>query len=1449
MRTKTYLAHGFVSIVGASAALASPDYGPAVDRMITGCSKWWSSGYGHKFAVVHTMQGYYLTGIGWMRSCANTTSAHYAVCSDGDDAPAGEISQMVYESLYAWHAVCWNQHSLGVEHEGFVSNPAWYTEPMYQASAGLFAHFADAHGFPKDRNHIVGHNEKSSSAWCSYASANLGINPYCNTHTDPGPYWDWSHYMNLVNGGTALVDNSVYVGQSVPDGTTFPPNHSFTCTFTFQNTGTTTWIANGTDGYTLNWKEGDSIGAGLYNPISGNVGPGGNAVIPVSFTTPATPGSYQAWFRMNNSSGYDFGDWCYLQLYVADPVPTITTQPVSITRDPGQTATFTVVATGATGYQWKKNGVDVSGATSATLTISNAQLSDAGFYTVVVSNGAGSVTSSQAQLVVTATAVAVGAGGGLQGQYFDNQDLTSPKLTRTDATINFEWGEGSPDASVAADTFSVRWTGQVQPRYSQTYTFYTRTDDGVRLWVNGVLLVDKWVDQSPTEWSGALALTAGQFYDIQMEYYENGGGATAQLSWSSASELKAIIPQTQLYVSSVPLISGQPQSQTVTAGYGATFSVTAGGAPPLAYQWQKDNVPLAGATTSSLTLANVQSADQGTYTVVVTNSFGSVVSSGAVLTVLNTPPAITAQPQSGTVLAGATATFSVTATGAIPLAYQWQFNGVDLPGATQSTLTRNNVAPADAGTYRVVVTNQFGSLTSAGAVLIVQALPLITAQPLGQTVAAGANVSFTVTATGSQPLSYQWRRNGVNISGATASSYARNNVQTADVGLYSVVVANSYGSITSAEASLSLTAAIAFQDNFESGMGQWTVVGSGTPLDSSTEQNHTSGGGASAKQDNTTDYMYSNFGSYSGHTKVSYYWYDDGASTKSYIEIRSYSGGSYPGTLTQVLALGKYNSVGANTGEIYDNTKYQLRVLYPSATYGWMNCGGTRGAGWHKFSIERRADGTTLDFAVDDVLARTITGVTAADWNTVMIGTSSSGNFGITAYFDDIVVEYFDPPLITVEPIGQSTTAGGSVTFSVTAVQNPQTYQWRLNGENIPGATTSSLTVNNAQATDAGSYTVAVANGVGPTISAAAVLEVTPPIVLTVAGIGASNKTYDGNTTATLTGTPGTLVGVVGGDTVTLEGAAVGTFGDKNVGAGKTVTVSGQTLGGADAWKYTLTEPTTTADITAKELTVTGIAANNKVYDGTTTATLIGAPGTLDGVVGGDTVTLDGATVGTFADKNVGTGKTVTVSGQTLGGADAGNYTLTEPTATADITGAGTTTALVSSENPSEPGSNVTFTVTVSSGVETPMGEVVFLANAVPFSTNVLVGGVATASTTALPLGTNAVAAQYAAQGNFLASDDTLDQVVKVLVTCSQTNAIVGIADNLDGTFTLTFIGTPQAQYYVVANSAAVAPMSNWLPLAGSTNTVTNTSGLWQVTVTNTAAQQYYRSTAVVPCP
>ena len=150
-------------------------------------------------------------------------------------------------------------------------------------------------------------------------------------------------------------------------------------------------------------------------------------------------------------------------------------------------------------------------------------------------------------------------------------------------------------------------------------------------------------------------------------------------------------------------------------------------------------------------------------------------------------------------------------------------------------------------------------------------------------------------------------------------------------------------------------------------------------------------------------------------------------------------------------------------------------------------------------------------------------------------------------------------------------------------------------------------------------------------------------------------------------------MGVVSGDDVTLDtSGASGTFDTKDVGTGINVTVSGLALTGADAGNYVLTEPTTSADITAATVTVTGLAVASKEYDGTTDATLDTSGVTLDGAVSGDDVTLDvsGATA-TFDTKDVGTGINVTVSGLALSGADAGNYILSAPsTLTGDITAA-----------------------------------------------------------------------------------------------------------------------------------------------------------------------------------
>ena len=169
---------------------------------------------------------------------------------------------------------------------------------------------------------------------------------------------------------------------------------------------------------------------------------------------------------------------------------------------------------------------------------------------------------------------AIGTGTGLLGQYFGNQLMTftpPPTLVRTDAVVNFNWNNNSPDPSIPATDYTVRWTGMVQPQFSETYTFSTTTDDGVRLWVNGQLIIDEWVDQAPTTWTGTIALQAQQFYNIQMDYYQNQGGAVASLSWSSPSTPPSIIPTSQLY----PVTNPPPIAALTAPVSGATYLANA----------------------------------------------------------------------------------------------------------------------------------------------------------------------------------------------------------------------------------------------------------------------------------------------------------------------------------------------------------------------------------------------------------------------------------------------------------------------------------------------------------------------------------------------------------------------------------------------------------------------------------------------------------------------------------------------------------------------------------------------------------------------------------------------------------------------------------------------------------------------------------------------------------
>ena len=161
------------------------------------------------------------------------------------------------------------------------------------------------------------------------------------------------------------------------------------------------------------------------------------------------------------------------------------------------------------------------------------------------------VSTPGANTTYTATYQASGSPGtgtGLSGTYFNNSNFSGASVTRIDPTIDFSWGAGAPAAGVGADTFSVRWTGQIEAPYSGSYTFYTQSDEGIRLWINNVQLVNNWNSRGAED-SSTIVLTAGQRYAIRIEYYDKRGNATARLLWSHTSIPKAVVPASRLYPS------------------------------------------------------------------------------------------------------------------------------------------------------------------------------------------------------------------------------------------------------------------------------------------------------------------------------------------------------------------------------------------------------------------------------------------------------------------------------------------------------------------------------------------------------------------------------------------------------------------------------------------------------------------------------------------------------------------------------------------------------------------------------------------------------------------------------------------------------------------------------------------------------------------------------------
>ena len=265
--------------------------------------------------------------------------------------------------------------------------------------------------------------------------------------------------------------------------------------------------------------------------------------------------------------------------------------------------------------------------------------------------------------------VVVGNGAGLTGKYLANSLQNTngvATLTRVDPTVDFDWSGTPPDPSIGLSDYTVVWSGQVEAQFSEPYTFTTVTDDGVRLWVGNQLLIDKWVFQGPTEYYGSILLTAGHRYNIEMAYFQGGGGAIAELGWESPSTPIQIIPQSQLFPTNVvPTVFITSPLNNATFVAPANFKIQATAyemAGPIAQvQFFANNTLLGTATTKPYSL-NVTNLPGGAYTLAAVATDNAATSATNLVSItVSAPPTISAQ------IAGKNLTLTWPATGSYVL--------------------------------------------------------------------------------------------------------------------------------------------------------------------------------------------------------------------------------------------------------------------------------------------------------------------------------------------------------------------------------------------------------------------------------------------------------------------------------------------------------------------------------------------------------------------------------------------------------------------------------------------------------------------------------------------------------------------------------------------------------------------------------------------------------------
>jgi alpha-tubulin suppressor-like RCC1 family protein len=506
-------------------------------------------------------------------------------------------------------------------------------------------------------------------------------------------------------------------------------------------------------------------------------------------------------------------------------------------------------------------------------------------------------------------------------------------------------------------------------------------------------------------------------------------------------------------------------------------------------------------------------------------------------TPFGTAPVITVQPTNQTVTVGGTATFAGLAQGAAPLTYQWAFNGTNISGATNSSLTLLNVQLDQAGNYALLATNSYGSAVSSNVLLsvFVPAMPpIILSQTPSQLVLRGSSATFSVTVSGSDPLNYFWSRNGALIPNATNASYTLFNAQLADPGSkFSCLVTNAYGSAASSNMTLKVIDSTVAND----------LCSGAILITNASSTNVQSTLGATAFGDPVPDCV-DGF----GHGV----WYQFTAPVAGILEVDTFGSDFDTGLAVYTGTCGALTEAACDDDTVGVGATSQVSLpTTPGMTYfilagGYGSDAGNLVLHLHYFTppaFDVQPTNTSVVVSSNAIFNPTLSGTlpmsfqwffnnsplmdggrisgsTNSVLNIASVQTNDGGNYflvasnfvGVTTSSVAVLTPVILPPVLTLQPTGQSVLTGSNVTFTA-AVDGtpPYSFQWSLNGSpltddgvHIVGSATTSLSISNLTTSDAGSYTLTVTNLSGATNSAAAVLTVLVPPVVTLNPVGRS---------------------------------------------------------------------------------------------------------------------------------------------------------------------------------------------------------------------------------------------------------------------------------------------------------------------------------------------------------